>query len=104
MSLLKPRKPATPATVQATVSAPAFEERMLRIAETAHMVALGKSTIYTLIRAGRFPPPTKHTARASVWKLSEVQAFIRGEYAPLQPARAPVVQLVRQPSKGGNHG
>ncbi|WP_287602386.1 AlpA family phage regulatory protein [Thiothrix sp.] len=103
MSLLKPRKPRAPVTVQPPVTAqpanaPAvFEERLLRMPELTRMVGLGKSTIYTLIRNGRFPPSCKHTAHVSVWKLSDVQAYIRGEYAP---ATATVLTLVRN-TKGG---
>lgn len=103
MSLLRPRKQKAgiePAPETARAIAPVCEDRMLRIADVCHMVGLGKSTVYTLIREKRFPPQHKHTARASVWKLSEVQAFIRGEWQPAQATTAPVLSLVRS-IKGG---
>jgi prophage regulatory protein len=99
MSLLKPRKPAK-ATAQAPApaSAPAFEERLLRLADVCPMVGLGKTSIYAMIRDGKFPPQSKHGTRASHWKLSEVQAYIRGEWQPLH-ASAPVLKLICK--KGG---
>jgi prophage regulatory protein len=87
-----------PVVEQPTV--PAVEDRLLRLEDVAHMVSLGKSTIYTLARAGKFPKPIKRTARRSVWLLSEVQAFIRGEFIPPVSDKAPILKLVRN-SRGG---
>lgn len=109
MSLLKPRKPTLP-PVEPTINAPVFEDRLLRIADVCGMVGLGKSTIYTLIRDGKFPQQRKRTERASVWLLSEVQAYIKGEFTPPQVAtltnegrNASILKLVRN-SRGVKHG
>ncbi len=96
MSLLKPRKRAQIQTQlpEQTMSAqPVLEDRMLRINDVVGMVGLGRSTIYTMIRDGKFPAQRKRTARISLWLLSEVQAYIRGEYSS-SPDKAAVLQLV----------
>ena len=97
MSLLKPRKQQA-AAMETGEALPVVEDRMLRIAEVASMVGLGRSTIYTLIRNGKFPVQRKRTARASVWLLSEVQAYIRGEYVPPQNEPVNILKLVRNSS------
>ena len=103
MSLLKPRKRAQIQTQlpEQTMSAqPVLEDRMLRINDVVGMVGLGRSTIYTMIRDGKFPAQRKRTARISLWLLSEVQAFIRGEFIPPVSDKAPILKLVRN-SRGG---
>lgn len=80
MSLIKPRKPKAVAELTPSIIVAPFEERLLRIGDVAHMVGLARSTIYKLIREGKFPLPIKRTARASAWKLSEIQAYIQNGY------------------------
>ncbi len=96
MSLLPPRKkrypslatlvppvaqpPAVPAQVPVQIVMMQPEERLLRFHEVEKKVSFGRTTIYKLIREGTFPPPIKRTLKSSRWKLSEIQAFINGEY------------------------
>ncbi|MBK8454113.1 MAG: AlpA family phage regulatory protein [Thiofilum sp.] len=101
MSLLPPRKkPAVPETLapESTAPAPLFEDRLLRLAEVCHKVGLGKSTIYTMIREGRFPKPVKYSAKINTWRLSEINAYINGEFVPTPIA--PVIQLVQSNKRG----
>ena len=99
MSLLKSRtsKPV-PAPSAPIIVAP-FEDRLLRLLEVVTMVGLAKSTIYKLMSKGKFPSPIKHTARASTWKLSDIQAYIRGDHATAPGASATILQLVRHTSE-----
>lgn len=100
MSLLPPRK-RKPETEPATETAPATQERFIRMPELEHLTGYKKSTIYQLIRENRFPDRVKLSRSASVWKLSEVNAWLHGEFTPAEPAKsAPVLQLVRS-TKGG---
>ena len=96
MSLLKSRtsKPVPAPSAPTIVVAP-FEDRLLRLPEVVTMVGLAKSTIYKLIAEGKFPPTIKRTMRASTWKLSDIQAYIRGDHATASGASATILQLVR---------
>ena len=96
MSLLPPRKkrypslatlmqpvaqpPAVPAPVPAQIIMMQPEERLLKFHEVEKKVSFGRTTIYKLIREGTFPRPLKLTLNSSRWRLSEIQAFINGEY------------------------
>ena len=93
MSLLKPRKPAK-ATAQAPApaSAPAFEERLLRLADVCPMVGLGKTSIYDLMKKGRFPVRIKFSARAAMWPESAVMAWIQATAAQAQATQPGGVQ------------
>jgi prophage regulatory protein len=51
-------------------------ERLLKLAEVRHRVGLGKTMIYAMIGAGRFPKPYKITAAAARWSEREVEAWI----------------------------
>lgn len=97
MSLLKSRT-STPAPSAPIVIAP-IEERLLRLPEVLKMVGLAKSTIYKLMSKGKFPAPLKHTARASTWKLSDIQAYIRGDDMAQPAASATILKLVRNSSE-----
>lgn len=101
MSLLPPRKkqPVPEPQVLAPIPvAPAFEDRLLRIKEVCHKVGLAKSTIYAMMREGRFPKPVKFTAKISTWRLSEINAYIKGEFVPTPVA--PLIRLVQCNKRG----
>ena len=51
-------------------------EALLRINDVLALVGLRRSSIYGLIRQRKFPPPTKLTATASAWRLSEVRRWL----------------------------
>jgi len=67
-------------------------ESFLRLPEVMAMVGLKKSAIYERIRQRCFPAQVKLSPRVSVWRLSEVQAFIRGEY--VAPVTRPTLSIV----------
>ncbi|MEJ6328609.1 AlpA family phage regulatory protein [Stenotrophomonas maltophilia] len=43
-----------------------------------------KTTIYRLMKRGQFPKPAKRTGRSVRWRNSEVQQWVRNEWAPQQ--------------------
>jgi prophage regulatory protein len=51
------------------------EIRLLRLAEVAAQVGLGKTKIYEMIRSGDFPEPMK-VGKASRWRNTEVSRWI----------------------------
>lgn len=51
-------------------------ERLLKIDEVKRRVGLGKTMIYDLIRAGRFPQPYKVSPFASRWSEREIVRWI----------------------------
>ena len=54
-----------------------FDQR-LRLSAVCELTGLGKSTIWELVRTGRydFPKQIKLTNRVSVWKRSEIEAWL----------------------------
>jgi prophage regulatory protein len=51
-------------------------ERLIKLAEVSRRVGLGKSMIYEMIRAGRFPAQYKISPFASRWSEREITAWI----------------------------
>lgn len=95
MSLLPPRKATCGAqnkseAPQQVVSAP-VSDRYLKLPEVMHLSGYSKSGIYDLMRRGKFPKRIKLSARRSVWRDSEIQAWIRGDFEPTTPA--PVISI-----------
>ena len=54
------------------------EEHMLRRRSVERMTGLSKSTLYRLIRQGRFPPPLRLTRKAVRWRRAEVDEWLSG--------------------------
>lgn len=52
------------------------EIRLIRLPEVSRLTGLGKSQVYALANAGKFPPPIKLSERCSAWQESEVRAWI----------------------------
>jgi prophage regulatory protein len=52
-------------------------QRLIRLAEVATMLGIGRSTIYKYVEAGTFPAPVKVGQRSVRWKLSDVLAWSR---------------------------
>ena len=51
-------------------------DRLLRLSEVLTRTALGRSTIYRLMREGSFPEPLRIGARAVRWRQSEVEDWV----------------------------
>jgi len=59
-----------------------LEDRYIRIKELALMLGISKNTIYRLVKKDKFPKQIRLTERTSVWRLSEVNQWIKErEYA-----------------------
>jgi prophage regulatory protein len=49
---------------------------ILRLPELRRRVGLGRSSIYQLVRQGRFPPPVRLSSRTVGWIDSEVEQWL----------------------------
>jgi prophage regulatory protein len=56
-------------------------KRLLRLPAVKDMTGLSKTTIYDLIKQGKFPDRIKVTERASRWKSADIDAWIDGRVA-----------------------
>lgn len=63
--------------------------QLLRRAEVERRTGLARSTVYELIRTGRFPAPIELTGRTRCWVASEVDAWIEER---IKAARQPNAQ------------
>lgn len=52
------------------------QEQLMRLPDVCKAVGLGRSSIYAMEAAGKFPKRVALSERAVAWKASEVQAFI----------------------------
>lgn len=50
--------------------------QLLRDKDVAQLLSIGKSTVWLYASNGTLPKPTKLSDRVSVWKLSDIEAFI----------------------------
>jgi len=64
-----------------STSTPVQGDRFLRAKEVCLLLGISKSTLYKFIGEGKFLAPTKLGTRTSVWRNSQVQAFIGGKAA-----------------------
>ncbi|MDR1968290.1 MAG: AlpA family phage regulatory protein [Burkholderiaceae bacterium] len=51
--------------------------RLWRLSRVEEETGLKKSTIYGLVRAGRFPAPIRITRRLSTWSEAAVSAWVQ---------------------------
>lgn len=65
MQLVHAQKPVVP------------RDRLLRLPEVVAMTGTSKTTIYDLMKAGKFPARTKITARMAVWSEAAVLTWIQ---------------------------
>lgn len=54
-----------------------MSDRYLRVHEVAEMLSVGKSTIWAWSKKGDFPNGIKLSDRVTVWRLSEIEEWIR---------------------------
>ena len=52
-------------------------EGFVRLCTVLQIIGIKKTTLYSWIRRGIFPPPKKLTKRTSVWPVSEIRDFIK---------------------------
>jgi len=75
-------------------------ERLARLKEVEGMAGCGKSTIYEMMRAGKFPKSVRLNARTVAWPVSAVQQWIQDRIAESQAAQAKAESQAAQ-AKGG---
>lgn len=66
-----PQATATPAPAEAK------PDRLIRLEEVETLVSMKKSTIYNLMRAGKFVKPIRLSSRCTAWSHAAVQAWIQ---------------------------
>jgi prophage regulatory protein len=57
------------------------KDRLLRLPDVEKLTGCGKSTVYGLMAAGKFPKNLRITRRLSCWKESDVQRWIAEQSA-----------------------
>ena len=69
-----------------------MHDRLLRRRQVEEITGLSRSSIYRLMRDGKFPRPVKVGLAAVRWRASDITAWLesrpvaRGEYEPPKPA------------------
>jgi predicted DNA-binding transcriptional regulator AlpA len=59
------------------------QDRRIRLTKVKKLTGLGKTKIYELMAAGKFPPSYKFEDSTDVyWLYSEIQAYVRREWYP----------------------
>jgi prophage regulatory protein len=53
-----------------------MNEQLLRIKQVVQLTNISRATIWRWVKAGVFPQPIKITNRVTVWKSSDIQAYI----------------------------
>ena len=48
----------------------------LRDKDVAKMTTMGRSSVWRMVKEGKLPAPFKMSERVTVWKLSDIEAFI----------------------------
>ena len=51
---------------------------LLRLKEVLELIPVSKSTWYAGIKKGTYPKPVKIGARASAWRIEEIEGIIEG--------------------------
>lgn len=68
---------------------PATAEHLLRLPDVTAATGCARSTVYDLIRAGRFPAPVPLNGRTVAWPESEISAWIAARIAARNAKAAP---------------
>lgn len=55
-----------------------MKDRLLRLPAVLDRTGLGRSTLYSLIKQGRFPSPIPLTERSVAWPETTVMAWVAG--------------------------
>ena len=59
--------------------------RTIRIQTVLELTGLGRSTVYALVKTGRFPKPLRLGPRAVGWRLSDVLAWLEAPERDYDP-------------------
>ena len=52
------------------------EERLLRLPEVMARLGIARSSVWRMVAEGKLPKPVKLAPRTTVWRNSEISAFI----------------------------
>lgn len=55
-----------------------YNERFLRLEDVMAKVGLSRSSIYQMIREGKFPPQVQISQRCVAWQASSIDAWMQG--------------------------
>jgi len=58
---------------------------VIRLPAVVNLVALSRSTVYSLIKNNAFPKPVKLSARAVGWRQSDIEAWLQSRAIAAQP-------------------
>ena len=58
-----------------------FSGGVLRAKDAAAFLAIGVSTFWRWVKDGRLPKGTRLSARATVWKITDLEAFLERQVA-----------------------
>ena len=72
-----PHKPHIPQPI----SAASHPDALLQAPVVQTLLGIGKSTLFAMVREGRFPRPIKISARCTRWKAGEVTAWLKSQGA-----------------------
>jgi len=56
-----------------------MNDRYLRVIEVSEMLSIGISTIWAWSKKGDFPSGIKLSDRVTVWRLSEIEEWVRSK-------------------------
>ena len=52
------------------------QRRIVRLKEASRLVGLSRSSIYSLVASGGFPPPIRLGKHSSGWRLVDIDAWL----------------------------
>ena len=58
--------------------------RVLRAKDAAAFLALGESTFWRWVQAGRLPRGMRLSARVTVWRITDLEAFLEGQATSIE--------------------
>jgi prophage regulatory protein len=53
-----------------------MNKQYLRDKDVAEMLSIGRSSVWRMAKEGKLPAPFKLSERVTVWKLSDIEAFV----------------------------
>ncbi len=86
--------------------------RFIRVVEVMEMLAVSRTTLWRMIRAGAFPAPVQITVRSRGFVLEEVEAWMQARVDEGPPRRemqfsrtaVPALSAARFPRERRRHG
>lgn len=77
-SSTKPTAKHTPHKAQ-PITAADNPDAQLKGETVSALTGRGKSTLYSMVRAGKFPAPIKHGLRCTRWRAGDVTAWLKAQ-------------------------